>query len=518
MNRVVAGWAFFLLAVGPTIARAGTSTMFAPLHVLAAHGARVSALIVRLDDGAPLAALHPNLALTPASVSKLYVAAAALEHWGPDHRFTTRLMGTGPVRSGVLHGNLVFAGAGDPAFTTSDLFRLVRRLVARGIRRIDGNLVIDASWFGSLTCKAADRCAAKHASENAYNALLSSAAVDFGTAEIAVIPAADPGRPATVALEPFPVAMVRIENHVNTDAHDAPWSVEVERETTHGQDVISVRGSVPAGTEPHYYWRAVSNPNRFVGQELHAFLENAGVVVRGRLRVVLKQPALGRPLASLRGQPLGVEIGRMLTWSNNFMADMLALDLLRETRPPPLSVTAAGSLLTRRAHAFETTARLRVPGTPNARLQSGSGLTVGSQASARDLVALLAAAYRHPGLFPSLLGALTVPAYTPVDMLKAPADGVWMRSIAAKTGSLNDPHSVFALAGYARLKDGRWGAFAVLINGTGRYEVPLGSAVAATRAALTPFLFAEAVPPSSATAGIHSRGKRQEFARRSPAR
>jgi len=75
-----------------------------------------------------------------------------------------------------------------------------------------------------------------------------------------------------------------------------------------------------------------------------------------------------------------------------------------------------------------------------------------------------------------------------VNMLKAPGQPAWMDAIAAKTGSLDEPHSVFALAGYARLTDGHWGAFAVLINGSKKYEVPLGAAIAATREAITPFL------------------------------
>ncbi len=195
------------------------------------HGARVSALIVRLNDRKTLAAIRPDLALTPASTSKLYVAASALQQWGADYRFTTRLLGDGPVENGVLKGNLVFAGAGDPALTTAQLFILTRRLAERGIHRVTGHLIVDAGYFGRITCTAHDRCHALDDSHNAYNALLSSAAIDFATAQISVIPASAPGSAATVHLAPFDLPGVRVVNRVHTGPAASAWSVRVDRRT-----------------------------------------------------------------------------------------------------------------------------------------------------------------------------------------------------------------------------------------------------------------------------------------------
>ncbi len=147
MNRLLP----VLLLAGMTFASyAHAASLLPSLQALAAHGTRVSALVVRLSDRKTLAELKPDLALTPASTSKLYVAASALRQWGADYRFTTRLLGTGPVRNGILRGNLVFAGGGDPALTTPQLFVLTRRLAARGIRRVTGQLIIDAGYFGRI--------------------------------------------------------------------------------------------------------------------------------------------------------------------------------------------------------------------------------------------------------------------------------------------------------------------------------------------------------------------------------
>ncbi len=461
----------------------------APLRGLAKHGARVSALLLRLDNGASLASLNDRLALTPASVSKLYVAAAALNQWGPDYRFTTRFLGTGPVKDGVLAGDLVFAGAGDPALTNEQLFLLVRRLAERGIHAVEGKLVIDAGYFGRIACVTGDRCAARRASHNAYDALLSSAAVNFATAEIVVMPAARPGQPAHVKVAPVDIPAIEIVNKVKTGPSDAGWSIGIERHTDHGRDVFVARGTAPAGADPRRYWRALGHPDAATASLVEALLSESGIRIEGGVRIEHGSTAQGRTLAQIHGQPLWLQLRRMLTWSNNFMADTFTLDLLRTTEPPPLELRDGGQLLTRLGHTMEAHSGLwSDKDRPRLKLESGSGLTTSSRASARDLVALLADIYRRPGLFPSFLGSLTVPEYTPVNMLKDPRDRSWMHAIAAKTGSLDRPHSVFALAGYARLADGHWGAFAVLINGTRKHEVPLATAIDATREALSPFL------------------------------
>ena len=480
--------ASLLLALFSLPALAATPPL-APLQALAKHGARVSALVMRLDNGAILASLNDRLPLTPASVSKLYVAAAALHQWGPDYRFTTRLLGTGPVKDGVLEGDLVFSGTGDPALTNEQLFILTRRMAERGILEVKGKLIIDASYFGRVACVTDDRCTARRASHNSYDALLSSAAVNFANAEIVVMPAASAGKPASVRIAPVNIPAIGVVNEVRTGPADGSWAIGIERRTEHGHDVFIARGSVPAGAGPKRYWRALGHPDAATASLLESLLSESGIRIDDGVKIERTRAAQGRTLTRIHGQPLWLQLRRMPTWSNNFMADPLAPDLLRTARAPPLQLHAGGRLLTRFGHELESGSGLwNGKHTPTVHLESGSGLTTSSRASARDLVALLAGMYRQPGLFPSFLGALTVPDYTPVNMLKDSGDGAWMHAIAAKTGSLDQPRSVFALAGYARLADGHWGAFAVLVNGTKKYEVPLAAAIDATREALTPFL------------------------------
>lgn len=468
-------------------AAAQASSPLAPLAALQHRGARVSALVVNLDSGKVLASLDPDAALTPASTSKLYVAADALTRLGPDYRFRTRLLATGPVADGTLHGDLVFAGAGDPAFANETLATLVRRLARTGIERIKGDLVVNAGYFGKVECLSEDRCAARTASFHSYDSGLSSAAVNFSNTAVAVTPAAEAGSAATVRQTPYTLPMFQLHAKVRT-TRGGRQIVALSRTTHDGDDVLTVRGHAPAGNATHRYYVSVGDPNRYAGELLRAFFAAAGIHVEGKLRVSWKGVPAGRKIAAVKSQPVWALLRRMLVWSNNFMADTFTLDLQRSHAKPPLSLSAAGDSLSRFARKLERQSRFMHGRKPAVHLASGSGLTASSRASARDLASLLDAMYRRAGLFPGFLGAFTVPAHTPVRMLKHQGDRAWMRRIAAKTGSFPGGFKVFALAGYIRLPDDGWGAFAVLINGTKKYEPSIHTSIAATRAAITPFL------------------------------
>ncbi|HYW91553.1 MAG TPA: D-alanyl-D-alanine carboxypeptidase/D-alanyl-D-alanine-endopeptidase [Gammaproteobacteria bacterium] len=454
------------------------------LRALDARGAVVSARVIDLRSGRTLAALHPGRSLTPASVSKLYVAAAALRHWGADHRFRTPVLRSGELRHGTLHGQLILRGAGDPGLTNAQLWTLAQRVADAGVRHIDGSIVVDQSLFGGVPCATKDRCNALSATHDAYNAPLSAAGFDYSAACLRVAPGPVADRSARLAIEPFDLPMFGLDGKVRTLPAGKLTRIRVVRHSAHGRAWFDVSGAIAADARPRCYYRAVARPARYTGEALRAFLEQAGVDVQHAAVRVADKPQHGVPVARVRGTALGEQLRGMLTYSNDYMADMLALDLARTGDSPPLTLAKAGAWLTRYARRVD--ARSPWPGARKGRpfLVSGSGLTVGSRVSADDVVALLADIYRRYGDFPAFLGALTVPDQTPVKMLRG-GSRAWRNRVAAKTGSLSQPVSVFALAGYLRLGGGGWGAFAVLINGTRRHpQVGMTRAINATRADL----------------------------------
>ena len=114
-------------------------------------------------------------------------------------------------------------------------------------------------------------------------------------------------------------------------------------------------------------------------------------------------------------------------------------------------------------------------------LFSGSGLTPENAISAADMVSLLQTQYRDAATFPAFYGGFVVPGQAPFAFLRGGSRD-WRERVALKTGTMNDPYSVCAVAGYLRRKDGGWMAFAVLVNGSdARKHVPLYKAMEAIR-------------------------------------
>ena len=123
---------------------------FAPPSVFEIAGearlsGRIAFAVADVATGRILESLNPSLPLPPASVTKAPTALYALETLGPRHRFTTRLVATGPVAGGRLDGDLILAGSGDPTLDTDGLGQLAADLKALGIHEVTGAFRIDAS-------------------------------------------------------------------------------------------------------------------------------------------------------------------------------------------------------------------------------------------------------------------------------------------------------------------------------------------------------------------------------------
>lgn len=138
-----------LLAPAAAVAAGRAETRAELARQMRAAGAGSGALVTDLDAGAELYSSRPDTRRVPASVEKLYTTTAALMRLGPDARLVTEALATGPIDAdGVLQGDLVLRGAGDPSFGTTHLTTLVRRLAGRtGLTRVTGRLIGDESAF-----------------------------------------------------------------------------------------------------------------------------------------------------------------------------------------------------------------------------------------------------------------------------------------------------------------------------------------------------------------------------------
>ena len=117
----------------------------------------VAFVLVDAAKGAVLEARNPDTKLPPASVAKAVTALFALEKLGAGHRFTTRVLATGPVSGGIVQGDIVLAGGGDPTLQTDALGDLVARLAKTGLKGATGRLLVWDGALPRLTALAADQ-------------------------------------------------------------------------------------------------------------------------------------------------------------------------------------------------------------------------------------------------------------------------------------------------------------------------------------------------------------------------
>jgi D-alanyl-D-alanine carboxypeptidase/D-alanyl-D-alanine-endopeptidase (penicillin-binding protein 4) len=447
------------------------------LSALEHEGARISASAVDLSTGTVIEDLNAGTRLTPASLTKLITAAATLQRWPADRMLRTTLLTTADIRNGVLAGTLILHSTGDPSLDDHSLWALAAQLKGFDVTSITGGLTISLFPFGPVACGIKDRCDAQHLSDRAYNAPIAALGVDFGNWCVIVRPT-QIGADAQVRGCGVAHLPIRLSGEIKTLAANSHPTLWVERSTDAEGDALRVGGGIPLGGEQRI-WRAMSDSAHGVGMLLIETLRELGITLTGPIRVTEEAPPdAARELAAVEGLTLREQLGRMLRFSNNYIADVLTMDLAANTAAaPPRDLTSAAQTLTQFMSAVPR-AKSASEAQP-LQLLSGSGLTVENRLSAEDLTAVLAYQYRNTSHFPAFYGGLTVPREAPFDFIRRGGDA-WLDRVALKTGTLNEPVSVCGVAGYLRKRDGGWIAFAAIVNGgPNRAHVPIDTAMRA---------------------------------------
>lgn len=438
------------------------------LEQLQKNGIRVSALVVNLNSKKIIAKISPDDRLSPASVSKLVIGAQALKTWGSQKTFQSELFMRGNINGNTLNGDLIFFGGGDPYLTNEKLWFLTTDVARLGIKKITGKIIVNKSLFGDIQ-EDENRKSGHLQSHNAYDAPLSSAAVNFSVLALVVSPAKNSGEFAHVALEPYSIPSVKINNSVTTTA-TGETKISVSRTTKNGIDTYSVSGSISLHSQIVRVYRSVSNPNQYAGEVMNAFLNHAGVQTSGTIQIENEPLKISdKLLTSVQSFPLQWQLRGLFEMSNNFIADMLTLNLGLENKLSKKTNFLENSAKNLENFIKSMTTNKILSKNPLV-LHSGSGLTPENRLSASDVVALLANMYTDSKLFPEFLSALAVPGAEGTLKHRFKTSSQWEKALMlrAKTGTLSEPFDVVSLAGYSRDQKGDWIAFAFITNGSAK--------------------------------------------------
>lgn len=408
----------------------------------------VSVLIAELESGKPIFELNADLPVNPASCSKLFTGAAALQTLGLQYQYETKV-----YASKKAAPDLCIQGSGDPSFVMEDMYLLVQGLKRKGLTQYSGKITLDASVFDQELIPE-DRTDAQ--SERAYNSPIAGLNFNYNTITTFVNSGLNPhkGSKAITGLDfDFPFVSIQSTAKVGKNT-DIAWNKAVKN----GKEVVTLGGTIAAQEDSEFKKPfRITQPVRAFGEALASLLSQSNI--QPAQKVSIQEGACsGQEIYTHTSKPLSQIVQLMNKYSNNFIADAL-VKTLSSQRPGSMK----GGLEMIRAEL----SKIGIVMDKSRAIVSGSGLTKGNLFSASDFLKLFRYLNTRQDVYPEFLTSLPIAGRDGTlkrKYNKTPIEG----KLRAKTGSLN---GVQALVGvYPRiLQQGhaqvQWVFVAVLING-----------------------------------------------------
>jgi D-alanyl-D-alanine carboxypeptidase/D-alanyl-D-alanine-endopeptidase (penicillin-binding protein 4) len=296
---------------------------------------RIGVKAVSLRTGQVIFENESEKYFMPASNQKSFTVAAALERLGPDFRIKTSVFAPAlPNGDGIVRGDLRIFGRGDVSisrtFHNGDNFKgidaLVDRIAAAGVKRIEGSIVADESYFKGFPIPASWEW---DDLQWYYGAEVSALPINDNVVDLAVLPAAQ-GAPCRVTISP-PSTIYQVINTCTTGSSTAKRTLAIHKQLD--RNVLEISGVLPAGNDGHRGPIAVSRPAELFAALLKQRLEAKGITVAGGSRVL---PAGVTPtdtpveIATLESPPLSVIAARTMKPSQNMYTEVLLWTLGEE--------------------------------------------------------------------------------------------------------------------------------------------------------------------------------------------
>ncbi|MBA3540601.1 MAG: D-alanyl-D-alanine carboxypeptidase/D-alanyl-D-alanine-endopeptidase [Deltaproteobacteria bacterium] len=419
---------------------------------------KLAVAVTDLTTGKPVWAREGDAGMNLASNAKLLTTIAALGTLGSGFRWRTAVYATEfDETTGIVKGDLHVRGRGDPTLGVTDLRTLATDLAARGVRVIEGKLVIDGSYFDAVV--EPPHFDEQKLERSGFRAPVAS----FGVARSAVtivVTADVGGTGANIRIEPDAGDYVKITKREVVTITEGRSRVRIDSKPKPSGVEIEISGQIRASEGSWEQRRRIDDPARFAAEVFRRALAERGVKLKKGALGSGAVPPTAKLLAAHDSAPLGQVLRDMNKYSDNYIAESVLKTLGAETRASPGPATWADGTAAVKTY-------LAAVGLPagSYRSDNGSGLFGASQASANQFVKLLAAAHHDYRIGPDLLASLPIGG---VDGTLArrwhgrPAQG----RVRAKTGTLD---KVTTLAGYIGVDSGHPLAFAMFAN-----EIPPG--------------------------------------------
>ena len=412
----------------------------------------LSIYVHEIGASAPVLAYDADTPRNPASTIKLLTTLAALEILGPAYVWKTEAYASAPMHAGRLDGDVYLKGYGDPYFVYEHFWSFMRTLRNSGIDTINGDLVLDQSYFAPTPADPADFDGRPL---RAYNVQPNALLVNFQAVNIRFLPQPET-RKVRIVADPLP-SQLEVDNHVRlTRGGCRGWhrGLGMRVLNTPARDQLVFSGNYDASCGDNEVFRVVSEPTRYIHGIFTSTWRELGGHFDGDVRIG-SVPPNAQLVHTGYSPPLSDIIRSINKYSNNVMTRQLLLTLGAEVEAPP-GTEEKGIKAVRHWLADN---RLDFP---ELVLENGAGLSRQERISARHLGEVLRAAYASPYM-PEFLSSLPVLAMD--GTLKRRLGGSQLAGRAhLKTGSLDDVRSQ---AGMMLDQHGRWLVVVSLHNAKG---------------------------------------------------
>ena len=427
--------------------------------------------VTNLETGERLFGHNPEHLFTPASNTKLLTTAAALRRLGPSYRYETGLYVDGPVRNGVLRGNLIVRGSGDPTLggyaqrdDPTTVFRdWADSLKAAGITRIEGDILGDDDPFSDVPL--GDGWSWNDVPYY-YAAEINGLVFNTNTIDLEAT-GRRPGAPARITWTPFETDFVRVRNRSRTVPRDSASDEEYDR--PFGENTFTVRSRIHPN-EIQEETLTITEPTRYFTHVLRSVLLREGISVEGRGVDVDETPIKPRyradsvrRIGTYRSPPLRDVVQTMNHESQNLYAEQLLRTLAIVNRPDTSSEELTEGSAALGALAVRTELSKVGIDTSRVRVVDGSGLSRKNYVRPRAMSRLLthmwdAAPSDRSAAFYDSLPVGGRDGTLEYRFRGGPAAGGEVR---AKTGTLT---GASALSGYVNTARGTPLAFVIFCN------------------------------------------------------
>ena len=407
----------------------------------------LSVFVQDVDSGEVVLGWHDDVPRNPASTMKLLTTLVGLDKLGPTYRWVTDVFALGELEDGRLNGDLLLRGRGDPFLVTERVWQMLRLVRQAGIHEIDGNLLIDDSYF---EVPPHDPAEFDRQPLRAYNVGPNALLMNFKVVRYWFEPDHDKNA-VRVWVDP-PLENLQVENRLALRrGYCGGYQRGITVTANEGIDKMIFSGRFPTGCKSYAMDRTALSHNEFAyGLFTSVWRESGGEFKGGWMNA--KAPDDVEPIVSFQSLPLAEIISRVNKNSNNVMARQILYTLSAHELGPP--GTESGGRKVIGDWLAETGIEF-----PTLMLDNGAGLSREARVSAREFGALLQFAWRKPYM-PEYLASMAISGLD--GTLRRKFDDARLTGQAhLKTGSLDD---VYAIAGYLQSRSGRRFSVVMLHN------------------------------------------------------